>query len=172
MTGKRWTGLAAIAGVAVAVTAGLMLQEAEKGKLPGKVFDRMKFPKTLSEVMGDANTGIVCHQVILRTERCDEVLGSHDILGHDFRTMTEAQKRRVLIDDSRKDMEEIGLACADPEGNHWFRAAYAQPHCESCGGGCGAIGCPAKIQIGGQCTFNGPDCIITVICCGGPCVCA
>lgn len=171
---KRKIGMAlATAGVLVAAFVGYRVYDNRPtGTIPKQVFEKMKFPKTLAETTGDPATGLVCHQVVLRTPNGDQMLASHDLLGYDFRTMTEGQKREALKADTRKDMEQVGLACREPGGDWFFREATAQRYCESCGGGCGVISCPAHIIEGGTCELSGPNCVISFVCCDVGCTCA
>lgn len=170
---KRKIGMAvATAGLVAAAFFGYQVYEDRAtGTLPKRVFENMKFPDTLAEVTGDEK-GMACVQIRLRTASGDQMLASTYMLEHDFRTMTEAQKRKAVIERTEREMKDVGLACTDPDGKVFLHQTYAQPHCESCGGGCGSIGCPATIQSGGFCTYQGPNCIIVIICCGGgACTC-
>lgn len=158
---------------AVALVGGLVLYDAVRdkpGKLPGRVFDKMEFGDGFDAVTGDER-GLVCHQVILRTSAGDELIVSHKLWHHDFRKMTPAEKRKVLREDAQRDMEDAGLACMGPDGKVLLHQAYAQPHCEDCGGGCGTKSCPATVIAGGGCMLGGVNCVITFICCSGPCTC-
>lgn len=163
---RYWPGLL-IAGIAVA--AWLAYGPVQPtGKLPDSVFENMEFGKDFDALTGDKN-GVVCHEVRLITDDGEETVVWHKLWHHDFRKMTVAQKRVALRKDTQEDMREVGLACADPSGRVWLSQAYAQPHCDTCGGGCGTKSCPGTVAMGGGCLLGGTNCVITFICCSGPC---
>lgn len=159
-----------IAAMAAAVVVGYHLLHEPTGKLPHKVFDDMEFASDFDKVVGDKD-GTVCHQIILRhgEPQRDERVTSHQLFGRDFRKLTGDEKREAIRADTRKDMEESGLACIGPDGQPFLSQAFAgPPKCEDCSGGDGCHGysCAATIHQDAYCTFGGVDCVITVICCG------
>lgn len=162
----------ALAGAAgTAIVAGLAYFASQP---PADIFDKMQFPHGLNDSIGEEKKGQVCHQFrYVGPDGEDELIVSHNLWQHDFRTMTEEAKRAVIKADSRKDWKEHGgtLACAEPESSGLIQEAYAQPHCDDCGGSCVTRSCPAHVATGGGCLLFGATCVITYLCCGGSCPC-
>lgn len=124
----------------------------------------MRFPKGLGQTVGRAG-GVVCHEVWLWKDGQKALVSRHDIPGRDFSKATEEQKRAWIIEHTERDVEEAGIACAEPGGV--FPVAYAQRQCWDCGGDCYVVSCPATYQPGGFCTLNGPTCVMSYLCCSG-----
>lgn len=167
---KVWAGILTLA----ALGSGLLLWDAvdrKTEKRPPQAARDMTFPMGLDGVVGRPLDGVVCHQVVKRLPgKPDEVVRFHE-MPYDFRNATEAQKKAWVIEDTVKDIGEIGMACAPSPDPGFLDMAFAQPHCEDCGGGCTSASCPGHI-IGSQCFLGGTNCIITLICCSGtPCNC-
>lgn len=159
-----WFGAVTIAAAVIMAT---WLNQ-RTGKLPPDIYEKMDFPAGLEQVTGDKN-GVVCHEVRLLSKSGEQTIVWHKLWEHDFRKLSPAEKEAVIRKDVRKDMEDVGLACTSPDGKVWLHQAYAQPHCEDCGGGCGTRSCPGTLAIGGGCLLGGTTCVITFICCSGPC---
>lgn len=166
MNRRMGLGLGMVAVAVAAFVVYNMMQES--GRLPDKVFERMEFGGEFGLLTGNEK-GVVCHQVFLCQETGCEMLVSHKLWHHDFRTMTEAQKRAAIISDTQRDMEDVGLACTKPDGSIFLSEAWAQPHCSDCGGGCDSRSCPGTIGLQGGCSLGGVNCAITFICCSGGC---
>jgi hypothetical protein len=177
MNKTRWT-----VGISVAMLvagAGLSLyfdsDHPASDNLPQKVVDRMEFPKGTGDMVGRAD-GSICHQVIKRDSAGDHMLFSGDIPLADFRILTSDQKRDIIREHTRKILEREGLMACKPDPFLRFPGlasdATAQPRCLDCGGGCGSASCPAHVVVeGNPCQMQGPDCIISIICCSGSCNC-
>ena len=167
---RNWIGFLAVSMALAAGVAYYMNQPG--GPLPPSVFDGMKFPsdEVMATMSGDEN-GLMCQQLDLQTADGTTMIAWHKLWRYDFRHMTVGQKKAALIQGAKDAAHETELACSDPAGKVWLHQAYAQPHCDSCGGGCGSISCPAHTVVGGGCAFGGPNCTISVICCSGGCTC-
>jgi hypothetical protein len=155
---------------AVAAAYGLYEVSKKPERRPIQAAREMEFPMGIGGVIGRGD-GVVCHQVVKRLPgKPDEVVRYHE-MPYDFRDATEEQKKAWIIEDTVRDLGEIGMACAPSPDPGFLSVALAQPHCEDCGGGCGSSSCPAHV-VGSGCWLNGTNCVITIICCSGaPCGC-
>lgn len=161
---KRALGYVA---VAAAIVGGVYYMSTMPSKVPAQAFDNMKFSKDFDQVTGDPKTGIVCHTAQVCDDSGCRPVASHFLLGKDFRKATPQERRAWIIADTKQDFEREGLACIDPSGHPFLDSAYAQKHNPG-GGGCTSVSCNAHIVEGGGCELGGPNCVVTVICCG-PC---
>lgn len=132
----------------------------------------MDFPMGTDMMVGDKD-GHMCHQVLLRMgDKPDRYLPRRMLPG-DFRKMSAADKMAVIKQAAAEDVEASGEISCLPQ-DEWFldttSAAYAQPHCSDCGGGCGSWSCPANLVVPlVNCVIPGPNCAVTILCCGGSC---
>lgn len=145
--------------------------------IPQEVIDRQKFPKGTGDMVGNSK-GEICHEVRLQNSSGTHVIGREEVIpGADFQHLNGAEKESAIKASMKRILEGAGLmACAsDPALPFPGLAsdATAQPHCLDCGGGCGGVSCPAHVVPNnyGYCEMQGPDCIITIICCTGSCNC-
>ena len=167
---RNWLGML-VASIALAAGVAYYMNQ-PGGPLPRSVFDDMEFPPdaVMETLRGDEN-GLMCQQLDLKTADGTTMIAWHKLWKHDFRSMTVAQKKAALIAGAKDAAHETELACTDPDGKVWLHQAIAQPHCDTCGGGCGTKSCPATIVSGGGCVLGGTNCVITFICCSGSCTC-
>lgn len=171
----RW--FVGVVGALMLAGGGMAFYLSERGKpdsLPPDLFDRTEYPKGTGDMVGDSN-GRMCHEVRKRDSAGEHFVGREYIEGVDFRTATPGEKKAAIRASARRITERAGLmACAvDPALPFPGLAsdASAQPHCLDCGGGCGSASCPAHVVEGGGCQMQGPDCIITIVCCSSACNC-
>lgn len=169
---KRWI----VGAVAALMLAGGGLSyylTRGPGGLPPSVFDRMTFPRGTADMAGDQN-GRICHEVRLQNREGVSVVARGYIDGKDFRVLTSAEKKSAIIESAKSLTEAAGLLACSADPGLPFQgaasAAFAPPTCLDCDGGCGAASCPAHVVEPG-CEWNGPDCLITIICCTGSCNC-
>ena len=177
MSNVKWIGAALVAGlVAGGGTYWYVGRDTAPVGIQRQVIRDMVFPMGLDMTVGD-DAGNVCVQVIKRSSRGspDIFLGERTVRTRDFRGAPESDKQAWVKEAAEAVVEASGLMACGPSPDDWFLGAaaspaYAPPTCEDCGGGCGSYGCPADLVIPyPQCFIPGPDCVVTVICCGSGC---
>lgn len=161
-----------VVSVALAGGVAYYMNQPKRGPLPDSVFDKMEFPDdaVMEALTGDPD-GVLCHLFNIKTADGSIMVSSHRLWNHDFRKMTVAQKKAALIASAKSAAKEVGLACNEPSDSVLLQSAYAQPHCDQCGGGCSTKTCPGTLAPGGGCLVGGTNCAITYLCCSGSCTC-
>jgi hypothetical protein len=160
-------------GAAIFIGGATLWQSSRTGSTPGEVLreaaDKSEFRADWNMTGDDEGAG--CHMIgRVSKDGSIEYWYQHVIPGRDFSRATAEERKAWLIEDLKRDIGEIGIACSAPDP--FFRPAYAPPpYCEDCGGGggCAAYNCPATTQPIGPCTINGSTCTMTFFCCDWPC---
>jgi hypothetical protein len=131
------------------------------------------FPTHLAGFVPDAPP--TCHSIYQKkADGTLEFLEQHDILDDqggpiDMRRLSGPEREAVIQADFKKDRIRMGMEACSGVGPDWFfPAAYAQPHCTDCQGGCPSWTCPGHF-VGQLCALGGGSCVVTIICCSGDC---